>query len=34
MDRLTELPWGQKLLRFYDPDGHLIEVRTPMYGED
>lgn len=34
VDRLTELPWGQKLLRFYDPDGHLIEVRTPMYGED
>ena len=34
VDRLTELAWGQKLLRFYDPDGHLIEVRTPMYGED
>ena len=28
-DRLQELPGGQKLLRFYDPDGHLIEVRTP-----
>lgn len=26
---LTELPWGQKLVRFYDPDGNLIEVRTP-----
>ena len=26
---LTELPWGQKLIRFYDPDGNLIEVRTP-----
>ena len=26
---LTELPWGQKMLRFYDPDGNLIEVRTP-----
>ena len=25
----TELPWGQKLVRFYDPDGNLIEVRTP-----
>ena len=27
--RLTELPWGQKLIRFYDPDKNLIEVRTP-----
>lgn len=25
----TELPWGQKMLRFYDPDGNLIEVKTP-----
>ena len=24
---LTTLPWGQKLVRFYDLDGHLIEVR-------
>ena len=32
-DRLRELPGGQKLLRFYDPDGHLIEVRTPAEGE-
>ena len=22
--------WGQRIVRFYDPDGHLIEVRTPM----
>ena len=29
---LTELPWGQKLVRFYDPDGNLIEVGTP-HGE-
>lgn len=21
--------WGQKAVRFYDPDGHLIEVRSP-----
>ena len=26
---LMELPWGQKVVRFYDLDGHLIEVRTP-----
>ena len=23
-----ELPWGQKLIRFYDLDGNLIEVRS------
>lgn len=28
-------PWGQKVIRFYDLDGNLIEVRTPMEdGED
>lgn len=27
---LTKLGWGQKVLRICDPDGHLIEVRTPM----
>lgn len=27
---LTEHPWGQKAVRFYDPDGNLIEVGTPM----
>lgn len=27
---LTLLPWGQKMIRFYDPDGNLIEVRTPV----
>ncbi len=21
--------WGQKMVRFYDPDGNLIEIRTP-----
>ena len=30
VNRLTELPWGQKMIRFYDPDGNLIEVGTPM----
>ena len=24
--------WGQKVVRFYDPDGNLIEVGTPMGG--
>lgn len=27
---LTELAGGQKLVRFYDPSGNLIEVRTPV----
>lgn len=26
---LMEFPWGQKMVRFYDLDGNLIEVRTP-----
>lgn len=32
VDRLTELSWGQKMVRFYDPDGNLIEVRSPAAG--
>ena len=27
---LTELDGGQKMVRFYDPSGNLIEVRTPI----
>ena len=30
INKLTTFEWGQKMLRFYDLDGHLIEVRTPM----
>ena len=30
LNKLTIYDWGQKMLRFYDLDGHLIEVRTPM----
>jgi catechol 2,3-dioxygenase-like lactoylglutathione lyase family enzyme len=25
-----EHPWGQRCVRFYDPDGHIIEVGEPM----
>lgn len=25
-----EYPWGQKVVRFYDLNGNLIEVRSPM----
>lgn len=27
--KLTTLDWGQKIVRFYDLDGNLIEIRTP-----
>lgn len=30
VNKLMEHSWGQKLVRFYDLDGNLIEVRTPM----
>ena len=30
VNALMEHSWGQKVVRFYDPDGNLIEVGTPM----
>ena len=30
VNRLMTHSWGQKVVRFYDPDGTLIEVGTPM----
>ena len=30
VDPLTTQSWGQRVVRFYDPDGNLIEVGTPM----
>lgn len=30
VNRLVEHSWGQKVIRFYDPDGNLIEVGAPM----
>ena len=30
VNKLLTHEWGQKAIRFYDPDGNLIEVRTPM----
>ena len=30
VNRLMAHSWGQKVIRFYDPDGNLIEVGTPM----
>lgn len=28
--KLQEQPWGQRVIRFYDPDGHIIEIGEPM----
>ena len=30
VNRLMTHNWGQKVVRFYDPDGNLIEVGTPV----
>ena len=30
VNRLMEHSWGQKVIRFYDLDGNMIEVGTPM----
>ena len=30
VNELTTYSWGQKVVRFYDLDGNLIEVGTPM----
>jgi catechol 2,3-dioxygenase-like lactoylglutathione lyase family enzyme len=26
LHKLKEYPWGQRAIRLYDPDGHLIEI--------
>jgi len=28
--KIQEHPWGQRAMRFYDPDGHIIEIGEPM----
>jgi len=28
--RIREQPWGQRVMRFYDPDGYIIEVGEPL----
>lgn len=30
VNELMTHSWGQRVLRFYDPDGNLIEVGTPL----
>jgi hypothetical protein len=27
---LREQPWGQRVFRCFDPDGHIVEVGEPM----
>jgi hypothetical protein len=27
---LREHPWGQRVFRLYDPDGHIVELGEPM----
>jgi catechol 2,3-dioxygenase-like lactoylglutathione lyase family enzyme len=27
---LVEQPWGQRVFRVYDPDGHIVEIAEPM----
>jgi catechol 2,3-dioxygenase-like lactoylglutathione lyase family enzyme len=27
---ICEQPWGQRVMRFYDPDGHIIEIGETM----
>jgi len=27
---VEEMPWGQRIVRFYDPDFHIIEVGEAM----
>ena len=30
VNRLMTHSWGQRVIRFYDPDGNLVEVGTPV----
>jgi catechol 2,3-dioxygenase-like lactoylglutathione lyase family enzyme len=27
---ILEQPWGQRVMRFYDPDGHIVEIGETM----
>ena len=30
LHKLHEEPWGQRTIRFFDPDNHLIEIGEPL----
>jgi len=31
LHEIQEEPWGQRTIRFFDPDGHLLEVGEPLH---
>jgi catechol 2,3-dioxygenase-like lactoylglutathione lyase family enzyme len=30
LHQIHEEPWGQRTIRFFDPDGHLVEIGEPL----
>ena len=32
LHELEEQPWGQRVIRFYDPDRHIVEIGEAMEG--
>jgi catechol 2,3-dioxygenase-like lactoylglutathione lyase family enzyme len=30
IEEIQEQPWGQRAMRLYDPDGHILEIGEPM----
>lgn len=30
LHEIREYPWGQRVFRFFDPDGHIVELSEPM----
>ncbi len=30
IEGIREQPWGQRAMRLYDPDGHILEIGEPM----
>ncbi len=30
IEGIREQPWGQRAMRLYDPDGHIIEIGEPL----
>ncbi len=30
IEGIQEQPWGQRTMRLYDPDGHILEIGEPM----
>jgi len=30
LHKIREQPWGQRVMRFFDPDGYIVEVARPL----